>query len=173
MPKTPGDTFDPGTDPGRPHPYESLYRAPAGVSTQPSSPTPRHFEPALSPPEGADNGFGWLFREEPTGSDVPAGQPSSADTPTRERPAVPVSPVPAKRRHGLFVVMLVLVLGVIAGAGAGAVVLLNRSQSGQLPADPTQAKVDEPYAGAVSAVSPTQALADCQAPAPATMPGMW
>ena len=80
MPKTPGDTFDPGTDPGRPHPYESLYRASGGVSAQPSRPTPRHFEPALSPPEGADNGFGWLFREEPTGAEVPAGQPSSADT---------------------------------------------------------------------------------------------
>ena len=64
MPQTPGDPFDPGTDPGRPHPYESLYRAPAGAAAQPSRPTPRHFEPALAPPEGAGNSFGWLFREE-------------------------------------------------------------------------------------------------------------
>jgi hypothetical protein len=166
MPKSPADTFDPGTDPGRPHPYESLYRAPTGASAQPSRPTPRHFEPALSPPEGADNGYGWLFREEPAGTDeVPAAQPSSADTPTRERPAAPITPVPAKRRRGLFVVMVVLVLGVIAAAGAGAIVLLNRSLVGQLPADPTQTKADEPYAGTIGAVAPTQASADCQAPA--------
>jgi hypothetical protein len=164
MPKTPGDPFDPGTDPGRPHPYESLYRAPAGASAQPSRPTPRHFEPALSPPEGAGNGFGWLFREEPAQTEVPAGQPSPADIPTREQPAVPGSSVPAKRRRGLFVVMLVLVLGVIAGAGAGAVVVLNRSRTGQLPPAATPTKVDQPYAGAVSAAAPTQATADCQAP---------
>src|ERR1700710_2229770 len=112
MPKTPGDPFDPGTDPGRPHPYESLYRAPAGASAQPSRPTPRHFEPALSPPEGAGNGFGWLFREEPPEPGAPAGGPSPADIPTREQPAVRVLPVPEKRHRGLFVVMLVLVFGV-------------------------------------------------------------
>ena len=48
---------------------------------------------------------------------------------------------------------------------AGAAVLLNRSGTGQLPADPKQAKVDDPYVGGVSAVTPTQAAADCQAPA--------
>ena len=175
MPKTTGDPFDPGTDPGRPHPYESLYRAPAGASGQPSRPTPRHFEPALSPPEGAGDSFGWLFREEPSAPEVPARPPSSADIPTVERPpwlpvdsapidSVPVAPVPAKRRRGLSVVMLVLMLAMIAGAGAGAVALLNRSQAAQSAADAPQAKTDGPYAGAISAVMPAQASADCQAP---------
>ena len=77
---------------------------------------------------------------------------------------MPVSPVPSKRHRGLFVVMLVLVLAVIVGAGAGAAVLLNRSRTGQLPSAATPTKVDEPYAGAVSAVTPAQATADCQAP---------
>ena len=165
MPQTPGDTLDPATDPNRPHPHDYLYRSRGGVEAQASRTRPRQFEPALSPPEGADTGFGWLFREEPSGAEGPADQPSSADLPTRERRAVPAVPVPAKRSLGLTLVMLVLVLGVIAAAGAGAVALLNRSPAGQRPGDasPTQSKVDDRYSGSVSAVAPTRASVDCQA----------
>ena len=77
---------------------------------------------------------------------------------------MPVNPVPAKRRRGLFVVMLVLVLGVIAGAGCRCGRPAESFAGRSTAADATQAKVDEPYAGAVSAVTPTQASADCQAP---------
>ena len=68
------------TDPGRPHPYESLYRNP--VAPQSQRPTPRHYEPSLSPPDGladADDRYGWLFRDtDESATTVPADDPVAA-----------------------------------------------------------------------------------------------
>lgn len=90
------------TDPGRPHPYESLYRN----SGQPARPTPRHWEPSLRPPDEADRSgdtYGWLYREEDAdlpeaGPDVPwsapdaapAGAPAAGPT-ARSGPASPAA----------------------------------------------------------------------------------
>ncbi len=181
MSQPPGKNVDHGTDPGRPHPYESLYRAPVGDTEPPLRPTPRHFEPALSPPEGADTGFGWLFRSEPP---APAGEVRpAADITTTERPVVPpvgaspeaVSPkavppeaVPPKRRRVRFVVLMIVLLSVIAGIAVGAFVLRDRSRTDAAPTTSASSDApspDGPYAGRVGAVAADQARADCQAPA--------
>jgi hypothetical protein len=81
------------TDPNRPHPVESLFRDPA--SQQPSRPTPRHYQPSLTPPENqpGDDSFAWLFRDEPPAAPVdegPVTQPMAAAT--VQRPAAPIDP---------------------------------------------------------------------------------
>ncbi|MCW2810881.1 MAG: hypothetical protein JWP61_1339 [Friedmanniella sp.] len=64
------------TDPGRPHPYESLYRG-ASQPARGFRPTPRHFEPSLSPPGGVDETFDWLYR--PAGA-ADTGAPADGAT---------------------------------------------------------------------------------------------
>lgn len=120
------------TDPGRPHAYESLYRG----SQERGRPTPRHWEPNLSPPEAptGDDTYGWLYRPEPAEPAVrlnapmpsaPAvGRPPSRPVDRRPTPTGPAwAPEPARaapRRTGrtvLIALLVVLVLGAAAAAG--------------------------------------------------------
>lgn len=138
------------TDPGRPHPYESLYRNP--VAPQSQRPTPRHYEPSLSPPDGladADDRYGWLFRDpdEPATA-VPADKPAHAEDATRvvlptrlthevelstpatsaqtpHSTAPSVRPLaPPRRRRGIAA-LIVLLLLVAIGSGIAVAVTLN------------------------------------------------
>lgn len=172
------------TDPGGPHPYESLYRNSA--TSQPQRPTPRHYEPSLSPPEGqaesADR-YRWLYRDESEAPTAPSSSPRTASAPPPPEPprhaARPGSPGPAParpHRRSLVVALIVLLLLVAAGSGVGIALALSddAAPGGQSPptagdaptADPSGAS---PPAGgeALVRVVPTLATPDCQAP-PAT-----
>jgi hypothetical protein len=89
----PAYEFEPGTDPGRVQPFESLYRDPAR-SPHAHRPTARHFEPWLTAPEdpSADDTFHWLYRPEPDAAtgDEPASSPTGASVTSAEpRPEGP------------------------------------------------------------------------------------
>jgi hypothetical protein len=90
------DEFDPGTDPGRAHPYESLYRGYESGLPEGVRPTPRHYIPSVTRPDGAEAGYDWLFRDAtppgPTAASAPA---PLASRPPRwhQRPAVVITAV--------------------------------------------------------------------------------
>ncbi|MCW2804673.1 MAG: hypothetical protein JWN06_2890 [Propionibacteriaceae bacterium] len=140
------------TDPGRPHPYESLYRN----SGQPDRPTPRHWEPSLRPPADEDrvgDTYGWLYREKPAdppetedsqaGESQPAGaqplppmldeHPIKSTAPDLDPAAGPGAAAPARpplgrRRNPAGVVVLIaLVLILIAAMVVGVMVLRERT----------------------------------------------
>jgi hypothetical protein len=204
MTQPPAEDSDPGhprsspfdhelsTDPGRPHPYESLYRN----SGQSDRPTPRHWEPSLRPPADEDrvgDTYGWLYREKPADPPEPEdSQPADAqplppmvdDHPTKSTapdlglPAEPGAFAPARppirRRHNpaVVVVLIALVLILIAAVVVGAMVLRERTgnQAGAAagPGSSTgqpSSLADQGSAGDLVAVTPTRATADCQAPA--------
>lgn len=126
-----GDPHGPGqgggsgpadTDPGWRHPYESLYRSAAGEAPYPTRPTPRHFEPHLSRPDGAEEGFGWLYRTDPTSADPAATAPPPetrlAETRVRSGsavllPALAPTPTARPRRRGVVLVLVLLVLALV------------------------------------------------------------
>ncbi len=85
---------DASTDPGRAQPYESLYRDATDGRPATHRTTPRHFEPALTPPEEqreTGDRFHWLYRPEPD-PEVPADSPSDEGAPGR---ATPTEPAPS------------------------------------------------------------------------------
>lgn len=93
MSPTTGDDSESNNDSAPERPHESLYRRTDGEAEGPSSPTPRHFESALSRPDEAETGFGWLFRPDPQERSVAA----EADISTAGR-AIP--PIPGADRYG-------------------------------------------------------------------------
>lgn len=139
------------TDPGRPHPYESLYRN----SGQSHRPTPRHWEPSLRPPADEDrvgDTYGWLYRAKPAdppetedsqaGESQPAGAqplPTVDEHPTKSTApdldlaagagaAAPARPPLGRRRNPAGVVVLIaLVLILIAAMVVGVMVLRERT----------------------------------------------
>jgi hypothetical protein len=89
----PSYDFEPGTDPGRVQPFESLYRD-AARSQHGHRTTARHFEPWLTAPEdpSADDTFHWLYRPEPdaaTGDDAASSPAEAAVTAAEGRPEGP------------------------------------------------------------------------------------
>lgn len=140
------------TDPGRPHPYESLYRSQPGETPQPSRPTPRHFEQHVSRPDGAQEGFGWLYRTEPGGpgqSPPPPGV-APAPEPARSRP---------RSRRPLVIVLVLLLIGALVAVG---VVLLRERQATDPVATTTAAPQSD---GPLAPVIPSRPTVSCQAPA--------
>lgn len=137
---------DPDTDPGRPHPYESLYRSRPGEVGEPSRPTPRHFEQHVSRPDDAQDGFGWLYRAEP-------GPPAPPDT-GAAAPGEPPQPRQRARRP-LVVVLVVLLVGVLVTLGV--VLLRQRDATDPLTPTPTAARM-------LSGVLPNRPTVSCQAP---------
>lgn len=159
---------DPGTDPGRPHPYESLYRSPAGEPIVTSRPTPRHYVPSISPPDGASEGYGWLYRPDEPVPELVELVPDPA-----ARPPVAAPPL-AERRPGISraLVLAVVALLVVACAGIAAGVGLSRRPApvsgggrpvASVPAAPDSAAPTDPAAAPPPV--PSTAVATCQAPA--------
>lgn len=119
------ESSDPNTDPGRPHPYESLYRSATGETVRPSRPTPRHFEQHLSRPEGAAEGFGWLYRDESPATDPARSDPSVPGTPlppprepdskTPDSAQTAPQPTSRSRRRGLRIALILLLLLTLVG----------------------------------------------------------
>ncbi len=173
--RSPG--VDPNTDPGRPHPYESLYRAAPGDPEPPSRPTPRHFEQHLSRPDGAQEGFGWLYRAEPESADAgpDAAEPEVAGPAIVARPsstspaAPPPSGAPGQRsrvRRGLVIALVVLVICGLAGVAVG--VGLSRQQPERFGGTPSSSAPNSPVSASdlpLAVLVPTAAAASCQAPA--------
>ncbi len=115
---------NPDTDPGQPHPYESLYRSAPGAKAAPSRPTPRHFEQHLSRPEGAEEGFGWLYRDEVvavepavTVEPEPQAPVAAAEATLGRTPGPSASAVPAARRTWVRVLLILLLT--LVGVGLG------------------------------------------------------
>ena len=185
----------PDTDPGRAHPYESLYRG--GTPDPNARPTPRHYEQALSRPDGTGEGqFGWLYRPDeaaadqtrvnPVGAPPPRASVSPPDFDDRPpAPSLPMQPGAARppeppgretprRGYGWLIALLALLVVVAGGVGVG--MYLSPQQAPSRTAASTKprasAPADDPASGGPSedpnpVVVPTDAAVSCQAP-PAT-----
>jgi hypothetical protein len=183
------------TDPGRGHPYESLYRGGTGGSGRPLRPNPRHWEPSLQPPDGEHEGFGWLYRDDPDQASpapslhppppeppvlgTPAGTTSAAET--RQRPIVRAVSAPTgevrgssarrsrsvRRRtgRGALVVLLVLLVAVVAVVAVD--VRISRRPAHVQGAAPPSATATPPSTPVPAPIAPQTAMVSCQAP-PAT-----
>ena len=185
----------PDTDPGRAHPYESLYRG--GTGDPEARPTPRHYEQALSRPDGTREGqFGWLYRPDDTASDQTRLNPVLGAPPPRStipspddvdqppRSGLPMQPTPlppeppdratSRRGYGWLIALLALLVVVAGGVGVG--MFLSPQQASNRTAATNQPRVsapaENPGSGASSeianaAIVPAEAAVSCQAP-PAT-----
>lgn len=186
----------PDTDPGRAHPYESLYRG--GAPDPNARPTPRHYEQALSRPDGTGEGqFGWLYRPDEAAADQtrvnPAlsGPPPRATAPPSDRvdlppaPSLPMQPGAAlpppppdrptnRRGHGWLIALLALLVVVAGGVGVG--MYLSPQQAPSRTAASRQPRASAPAEDPATpgqpedpnrAVVPAEAAVSCQAP-PAT-----
>jgi hypothetical protein len=152
------------TDPGRAHPYESLYRNASGEPAKPHRPTARHWEPSLRPPEGEHQGFGWLYREEPA-ADPPAEAagdrlPDPAQPVGRAEPAS--APPPRRFRTGRVVLVVLIALVVAMLIGAAVVSSQHQGTPGGQDTPAASPFLTSPTP-ALSPVQPTQAVASCQA----------
>jgi len=186
----------PDTDPGRVHPYESLYRG--GTGDPDARPTPRHYEQALSRPDGTGEGqFGWLYRPDDPASDQTRVTPVLAGTPPRSvapAPGYPDPPLPpglpmqpsaarppeppdqetTRRGYGWLIALLALLVVVAGGVGVG--IFLSPQQAATRTAASGQPRASAPAGDPASAppsanpnalVTPAEAAVSCQAP-PAT-----
>lgn len=173
----PSDPPEANTDPGRQDPYESLYRG-ASQPVRGFRPTPRHFEPSLSPPGGVDGTFDWLYRPAAQPSAQPSAEaserpgssdpsdPAAAAPPTVIRsarveppdaePAPSAAPPTSGRGRAVLVGVLALLLVVLI------VVFLGLRERGGPTA--TAGTVGPASPGSVRAVRPLSAAPDCQAP---------
>jgi len=110
---------DPGTDPGRPHPYESLYRGGAPGSRGDGRPTPRHYIPSISRPDGVESGYGWLYRdpepEVPASPGVPGQPPLPPELAFASEPEAPVR----RSRRALRIIALIVLLALLVSGAAG------------------------------------------------------
>jgi len=181
------------TDPGRAHPYESLYRGGTGEPAARS--TPRHYEQALSRPDGTSEGqFGWLYRPDDAGQDQtrvnPAlgGPPSSAPPPDpaarpratglpiqlAARPPEPPDETSTRRGYGWLIALLALLVVVAGGVGVGMYLSPQQAPTRTAASGPPKASApaedpgsEAPSADANAPVTPAEAAVSCQAP-PAT-----
>ena len=186
----------PDTDPGRAHPYESLYRG--GTGDPSARPTPRHYEQALRRPDGTREGqFGWLYRPDDATADQTRVNPVLGGPPPRStalppddtdrpppsglpmQPAAALPPEPpergtARRGYGWLIALLALLVVVAGGVGVGMFLsppqASNRTTASNRPR--VSAPADQPGSAGPSedpnaAIVPAEAAVSCQAP-PAT-----
>ena len=183
----------PDTDPGRAHPYESLYR---GGNADPSTrPTPRHYEQALSRPDGTREGqFGWLYRDDDQAPDQTRVNPVLGGARTVPAAARPVSPPPpaaepvtamppqspepprTRKRSGYtwVIALLALILVIAGGVAVGTMLSPQESTRSAVSSEQPRASVPAEQSASVPAsepadpaVIPEDADVSCQAP-PAT-----